>query len=901
MAPTRWRRGRASLRLGVALATFSAPAFADVSLTPAADGSLGAFLVSGPVPAARAKTLDPASVHASAGPGRGPRFSLIFAGDGALDLDKQLGTDRKAGAFALLAGTLRLKEDLDGWLLASIDGRADLFVDGKRVWSRTAAHLRGQALDAIPLALGAGDHELALKLEHPGSWWALELRLLDRRDLLPPRGASLVLPGLSDADEQRLRRELLTATLDLGLDASGYRPHLLLEYRRGAPFTHAPLVSVELRSGKTKPLALGVGGFPVGARGVSPLEVSLPPLSTRDLAAQDTIEVRAKLEGVSLDVKAAASNELPPLVARAKKLGERARAHALSLADAETIAATLETAVSDVRRGGPSKKSGLEKLVSALEAGRDPMSDHGVVRLARRSPVDGEPDPIDVQVPAGYEPGTKQRFPLVVALHGLNGNPDGIMDAFLDSRSVAGFVAAPYAHGNAFYRGPGELEVMAAVDWMKAHYPIDPERVSITGVSMGGTGTAHIALWYADRFSAAAPLCGYQSYFVRRDTAKRPIRAWETERMQHWSPTSFAERGRNLPMWVAHGTKDFPLENSRVLVNRYKELGFAMTDEWPDTGHAVWTKAYAGARLYPWLSGKRHDPAPAEVRVKADQLRFGKVDWLTLTGLAHVGHAGLVSAKVESPSQVVVTTESAEGFEIERRAPRIGAGAVSVAVDGATLEFAAKEPIRLHFEGKSWKKGAPRANGKRAGHEGPIRDAYLEPLIFVYGTLDPRTALANREVAEAFAHVRPGPDVAYRVIPDRDLDPATEASHAVFAVGSEADHLLLAQVGRELPIRVEPGALRIASERQEKPGTGAIFITENPRHRERYLVVVTGVDAAGIWRALSLPQLLPDFVVYDDALAPASGEVVLGADAHVVAAGFFDRDWKLPKEIRDTP
>src|SRR5262249_36498920 len=157
---------------------------------------------------------------------------------------------------------------------------------------------------------------------------------------------------------------------------------------------------------------------------------------------------------------------------------------------------------------------------------------------------------------------------------------------------------------------------------------------------------------------AAAPLCGYQSYFVRRDTAKRPIRPWETEQMHHFSPASFAERGRNLPMWVAHGTKDFPLENSRVLVDRYKELGFKMTDEWPDTGHDVWTKAYAGARLWPWLSKQRHDPAPAEVRVKTDQLRFGRVDWLRITRLSTIGHAGLVSAKVESPSKISVHADS---------------------------------------------------------------------------------------------------------------------------------------------------------------------------------------------------------------------------------------------------
>jgi hypothetical protein len=48
--------------------------------------------------------------------------------------------------------------------------------------------------------------------------------------------------------------------------------------------------------------------------------------------------------------------------------------------------------------------------------------------------------------------------------------------------------------------------------------------------------------------------------------------------------------------------------------------------------------------------------------------------------------------------------------------------------------------------------------------------------------------------------------------------------------------------------------------------------------------------APGIWGA-SLAALLPDFVVFDAGLTPAAGQQVLGA-ARVLAAGFFERDWR---------
>jgi len=885
---------RAALAALGALAALAASsrARADVSLVPAADGQLGAWLVAGPLPAERGRDTA-ASVTPSA-TDTAQRFRLISARDGALDLDRALGTGQKAGARALLGGVLALDEDLDGTLLASIDGAASLFLDGKLVWEKTARALRGSGWDAVPLRLARGEHRLVLALEHPGAWWALELRLLDARDLLAPRGARLRLPGTSDAETARLSRALLSARLDAGATPRGFRPKLWLAYARGAPADAAKALRVTLRSGGASQ-ELSLGPLPTGPRGVVPFEALLPALAP---TAAGKLEIEVELSGHTEKLAAELDPQVPALLARADaaraKLGG-------GLVDEDSVIASLDEASAALSRGTTGARMRLAALLGELEAGRDPLARPGLVALARRSPVDAEPDPTLLHVPADYAPGGSKRYPLVVLLHGLNGNPERIMEAFLDTKSrgpsVPGFVLAPHAHGNAFYRGPGEREVMAAVDWALSKYPIDPARVSVTGVSMGGTGAGHLGLYYADRFSAAAPLCGYHSFFVRRDTKGRPIRPWETQRMHHWSPASVAERGRNLPMWVAHGTKDFPLENSRVLVDRYKELGYAMTDEWPDTGHDVWTKAYAGARLFPWLARAKLDPAAPRISVKSDSLRFGQIHWAAIRELETPGTAGLLEVDA-SAARVLVKTRGVTAFELVR-GPRLPkAGAVELDVDGSTLAFDAGEPVAAVRRDGRWAKGSAPPRGKRPGLEGPIRDVFLTPLVFAYGTGDPRTTRANREVALGLSR-RHGPEVGYRVLADSELDAATIASQSVLAVGTPRDHALLARVARGLPIAIEGGAIALGQQRFQTAGTGAVFIAPNPEAKDRYLVVVTGVDAAGIWRALSLPQLLPDFLVYDHALGPAAAEVLLGRDARVLAGGFFDADWKLPASVAD--
>ena len=907
----------------------SGTARATTRIVPAEDGSLGAWLVAGAVPASAGDALDAGAARPSKGAplsdaSSGPRWRVLSSDNGALDLEKELSVGKKAGPWAMLGGELELARDLDGWLLLSFDGGATALVDGKKVWSRDIERIRGRSWDAIPLRLPKGRHRLTLWLHHRGHYWACAVRVLDRSTLRPPRGLSLALPGTDENDTARLAASMLHVELSTGLDENGYRPRVALEYRRGAPRELAREAGVQAHLvGSDKPLfKVALGQLPVGARAVHALRAVLPPVSAKALGDTDRIrrvELHIQLGKVELGRTLLVTRRAPRVLSRAGALDAKLRnaSHGPELLDAGVIADTLEQESGRLRQLGHRRHSTLRALGSTLdrlealcadvEHGRDPLALPGVHPLARRSDLDGHPERFELYVPAGFDPRAKRRYPLVVALHGYNGAPHGVMRAFLDSDShgavsgVDGFVLAPYAYGNAFYRGPGEHEVMRSLDWAMKTFPVDPERVSITGVSMGGTGTAQLAFFYADRFSALSPLCGYQSYFIRHDTSHRPLRPWEKDRMRHWSPTSWAENGRNMPMFLAQGTKDYPHANGKVLVKRYRALGYSVSEDWPDIGHHVWEIEWKGAKMWPWLARHRHDPSPKHITLKSDQLRYAEQDWLRITVLATPGRMGQVDATIVDRHHATLTTNAVEGLSIDRAQAKLGGDAsVQLEIDGRSLEFKPDEPLAAHRTTKGWAAGAiaPAPGDKHAGVEGAIRDAFLGPLAFVYGTLDPSTARANREVAETIAAMRYGEDIHYPVLADRDVDPEIERTHSLFLVGRRADNLLLRALDAALPVHVQKGALGFGRHRYAGPDVGAIFVHPNPRHPGRYVVAVEAVDASGIWQALSLPQLLPDFVVYDAGLAAASGQQVLGR-ARVLAGGFFQRDWSLPAHVGD--
>jgi len=213
-------------------------------------------------------------------------------------------------------------------------------------------------------------------------------------------------------------------------------------------------------------------------------------------------------------------------------------------------------------------------------------------------------------------------YPLVVVLHGLNGKPLSMIRWFFghddDGRDsewedrhpgevepLEAFVLAPNAFGNAMYRELGEVDVVNLVEWATAFFPIDSDQVTITGASMGGTGAAHIAFRYPDRFAAAEPLCGYHSYFIRKDVTGFGLYPWEKLIAEYRSPALWAENGLYLPLYVWHGKRDYPAKNSGVLIDRYTALGYSIEHEHPDVGHDVWKKAYDQLLSFQWLSQRK--------------------------------------------------------------------------------------------------------------------------------------------------------------------------------------------------------------------------------------------------------------------------------------------------------
>ena len=199
-----------------------------------------------------------------------------------------------------------------------------------------------------------------------------------------------------------------------------------------------------------------------------------------------------------------------------------------------------------------------------------------------------------------------RKFPLVIFLHGAGerGNDNesqlkwGVMNFATDQTMIMhpAFVMAPQCSenmdwGNFNYdENTKEIQlqpnpskamelVIQLIYQLAEKHPIDTNRIYITGLSSGGTGTFDAIARYPNLFAAAAPVCGVG------DMSKSASIA-------------------HIPIWIFQGSED-PVFDPIISLNMVEALtkagahpGFT---QYPEVGHFSWLAAYSDPLMIEWL------------------------------------------------------------------------------------------------------------------------------------------------------------------------------------------------------------------------------------------------------------------------------------------------------------
>jgi len=187
-------------------------------------------------------------------------------------------------------------------------------------------------------------------------------------------------------------------------------------------------------------------------------------------------------------------------------------------------------------------------------------------------------------LPGDYKKEKQKTFPLLIFLHGSGERGDSLdlvkmhgPPSFVENRPDFPFITVSPQCPKGTRWNAEDLQVM--LEKLITKYRIDPARIYLTGLSMGGFGTWAWACKNPDQFAAIAPVCG-------------------------GGDVQFARELKNTPVWAFHGEADpvVPVKRTIEMVEAVNEKGgSARITLYPGIGHDSWVNAYNDPELYKWL------------------------------------------------------------------------------------------------------------------------------------------------------------------------------------------------------------------------------------------------------------------------------------------------------------
>lgn len=259
-------------------------------------------------------------------------------------------------------------------------------------------------------------------------------------------------------------------------------------------------------------------------------------------------------------------------------------------------------------------------------------------------------------LPADFKASPKRLRPLIIFLHGLG--ELGASDA-KDLPKVAGAgplhliasgspLAKVFETQSAIILAPQGLKedgwwktekLTAFLDYALATYPIDPDRVYVTGLSMGGGGTWVLGANAADKVAAIVPICGAAKPEHVDALHTMPIWAFHasddptvnfTEHTVAWFDALLADRNVKLAGGTLGG-RPAGGKGTAATASLIHDAWTWLPEKIPpasipqfqltltiyaDGGHGIWTRAYNDPNLWTWLFAQ-HRPKAAAAKADA--------------------------------------------------------------------------------------------------------------------------------------------------------------------------------------------------------------------------------------------------------------------------------------------
>jgi dienelactone hydrolase len=436
---------------------------------------------------------------------------------------------------------------------------------------------------------------------------------------------------------------------------------------------------------------------------------------------------------------------------------------------------------------------------------------------------------------------------------------------------------------------------------------VDSSRVYLTGHSMGGHGTWHLAANDPGRFLAIAPSAGWSDF---ENYGAPPMK---TPLADLWRAADGASRTLDLignlaqvPTYVLHGEKDdnVPASEARRMLDALTKAGGKPQSHFePDAGH-WWDKdeKRPGADCVDWPGiwelFRKTEPSEPPRDISFTMIETPnslRRPWIHIFGPIDYGRLSRVSATWDGAKSVNISTENVRMLEVLPPFSEQG----TYTIDGKTWRDSYWTVFRKNDRG-TWVLLTDSINAtdwsprwKLYGHCGPFKQAFTNRFVLVYGT-----GGDDAEDAELLEKARYDSEVwAYRANGDANL-----MSDEQFLAGDFEDRNVIVYgnadtnsawsdvFDADCPIQAKRGVMTVNGAKHA--GVVAAAFVRPRKGSDGALAAAfadTGAAATRLFYAFPVFSSgvgIPDYVVFGPGF-------LREWDGDVRAAGWFDYAWRM--------
>lgn len=515
--------------------------------------------------------------------------------------------------------------------------------------------------------------------------------------------------------------------------------------------------------------------------------------------------------------------------------------------------------------------------------------------------------------------GTQNNAALFLSVHGAGVEAIGQARAY-KSKDWGTLVAATNRRPRGFnWEDWGRLDALEVLNLAKQKFQPDPQRIYLTGHSMGGHGTWFLGATYPGNWAGIAPCSGYPTLkeYGSADgkipeSSKNVIEQSLLRAGNQSDVLNLVSNYKPLGVYILHGDSDrvvpvrYARQMKKVLADFHSDYSYY---EYPGGEHWFGDQSVDWKPLFEFFKWHRRleDSAVNQIDFITSSPGISATDrWASVLQQIHPLQYSRIRLQRNSKTNTITgSTDNVATIQLALNQFRSNTS-VKITLDSvSTVSYSTKsdnDTICLTKQTNNWIiKSKPGSDQKGPHNYGTLKEAFNHKMIFIYstkGTKEENEASYNKAKFDAETWYYRG-NGAVDIIADKDYSSAKFGGRNVIIYGNASTNTAWSSLLKDCPLQVSRNVIKAGDKTWNGDDLATYFVWPQANGLNS-IGVVTGTGVKGMNAAFANQYFaggsgFPDFMIF------RLGMLTSGAN-DVEMVGYFNNNWKLDKSetvIRD--